>query len=463
MKAQTDTVQFNFPAQRPEPIAVQQLGFDWSEDRMHGTEQEKLLEAILASDNLRRAWVQVKANAGAAGMDGMNIADFPKFWQKHHQHILQAIEAGKYTPAPVRRVYIPKPNGDQRPLSIPTVLDRVIQQAIAQKLSLFFEEGFSEHSYGFRPERNTHQAIKAIQHNAQQGYNYVVDCDLKSFFDTVNHQVLFQCLKTKVKDLRVLKLINKYLQAGTILPDATKQHTRCGVPQGGPLSPLLSNILLDRLDKELEKRRHKFVRYADDFLVQVKSPRAAKRVMHSLTRFLSKQLKVIVNTDKSKTCTLAQCEFLGFKVSKKRIRWTDKSLQRFISRIKELTGRSQPIPIKERIYRLRLYIKGWLGYFWPGVVYAKLIKLDQWIRRRVRLCYWKQWKTPKNRRRNLLKLGINTEEVHLASRSRKGYWRMAGNSIVQRALNVQYLKEQGLPSLKQQWIHLRYPDQIKLG
>ena len=271
----------------------------------HGASSEDLLERILSPENLQQAWLRVKANGGAAGVDGMTIAQFPAFARQHWEKIRSRLMAGTYHPAPVRRVFIPKPNGDLRPLGIPTVLDRVIQQAIAQVLTPIFDPHFSTHSYGFRYGKRAHQAVRSVQAAAQAGYGYAVDCDLKSFFDTVKFDRLMQLLARRISDKRVLRLIGAYLRAGVKLPEGSVEATTQGVPQGGPLSPLLANIMLDPLDKELERRGLRFARYADDFLVLVKSLRAAQRVMQSISRFVEGRLKLVVNRQKSRAAPLS--------------------------------------------------------------------------------------------------------------------------------------------------------------
>jgi len=423
-----------------------------------GTFRSKtMMEQILARENLLEAWRRVKANAGAPGIDGMTVEEFPAFSRKHWPRIRSALMEGTYRPAPVRRVFIPKPDGTQRPLGVPTVLDRLIQQALAQVLNPQFEGGFSDHSYGFREGRNAHQAVRHVEACWKEGRRHAVDCDLKSFFDTVNHDRLMGQLREKIRDRKVLGLIRRYLEAGVEMPDGTREATPCGVPQGGPLSPLLANITLDPLDKELERRGHRFARYADDFLVMVKSAKAAERVMGNLTRFVEGRLKLVVNRAKSKAAPLKQCAFLGFQIGAVgRAVWTSKAHARFKRRVREITRRNRGYRIQDVIDELRRYITGWLNYFGISHTYTALLELEEWVRRRVRLYYWKQWKQPRTRRRHLLALGIPREEVHMATRSRKGYWRMSSNSIVQRALTNRWLHEQGVPDMRTSWIVLHY-------
>ena len=421
-----------------------------------GTPSDDLLEQILSRENMLGAWKRVKANGGAPGCDGMTIAAFPAFARQHWERIRSDLKRGTYHPAAVRRVMIPKPNGDLRPLGIPTVLDRVIQQAIAQVLTPRFDPHFSTHSYGFRFGKQAHQAVRAVEAANAAGYTQAVDCDLKSFFDTVNHERLLTLLARRIADPRVLRLIGRYLRAGVKLPDGQREATRQGVPQGGPLSPLLANIMLDPLDKELERRGHRFARYADDFLILVKSARAARRVMASVTRFVEKRLGLVVNRQKSQAAPLNRCTFLGFAIKRGQVVWTDKAYCRFKERIKEITSRSWGISMSRRLEELRRYAVGWLNYFGISHTYRQVLELDQWLRRRVRLCYWKQWQRPRTRRRNLIALGIHPDEVMKASRCRRGYWWMSGNGIVQRALDNAWLRKQGVPDLKAQWIKLHY-------
>jgi RNA-directed DNA polymerase len=423
-----------------------------------------MMEQVLAAENLRMAWAKVKANAGAPGVDGMTVAAFPAFCREHWPRIRSALMEGTYRPAPVRRVFIPKPDGRQRPLGVPTVLDRLIQQALAQVLTPLFEGSFSDHSYGFRENRNAHQAVREVEACWQAGRRYAVDCDLKSFFDTVNHNRLMGQLREKIQDRKVLALIRRYLQAGVVLPDGSREATPQGVPQGGPLSPLLANITLDPLDKELERRGHRFARYADDFLVMVKSAKAAARVMVSLTRFVERRLKLVVNRVKSQAAPLKQCAFLGFQIGAQgRAVWTAKAHARFKQRVRQITRRNRGHQVQDVIDELHRYVVGWLHYFGLSHTYTALLELDEWVRRRVRLYYWKQWKQPRTRRRHLLALGIPREEVHMATRSRKGYWRMSGNSIVQRALTNRWLQEQGVPDMRTLWIVLHYGPKARLS
>lgn len=424
----------------------------------HGNPRERtMIEEILEPENLAQAWKRVKANKGKPGIDGMSVEDFPAFARKSWPRIATAIEEGNYRPAPVKRVWIPKPDGHKRPLGIPTVLDRVIQQAVAQALGPLFEADFSEHSHGYRPGHSAHQAVAVMEESWKEGRRHAVECDLKSFFDTVNHDRLMNALKEKVWCPRVLGLIRRYLTAGVELPGGTREATPQGVPQGGPLSPLLANIALDPLDKELKARGHKFARYADDFIVTVKSEKAANRVMASLIRFIEGRLQLVVNRAKSRTAPLKSCEFLGYRLnSRGKLAWTDKAHHRFKERIREITCRNRGHKVETVIGELRLYVRGWLNDYKLSSTYSEAKALSEWVRRRVRLYYWKQWKQPRTRRRNLLALGADPATVHMATRSRKGYWRMSQNEIVRFALNNRWLEEQGVPDVRAIWIVLHY-------
>lgn len=422
-----------------------------------------LFEQTLEPENLKAAWKRVKANKGAPGIDEMTIEDFPQFFCKHGETIKGKLLAGTYRPSPVKRVEIPKPDKTKRRLGIPTVLDRVIQQAIKQILTPIFDPDFSDRSHGYRP---AHSAAGAIEQWHQQSQShrkgrrecYVVDCDLKAFFDTVDHGELMTRLRRKIDDERLLDLIYHYLKAGVIELDGTRNKSPLGVPQGGPLSPLLANILLDDLDKELTTRGHSFVRYADDFVIQCGSLRAGNRILASISCYLRDQLKLIVNTAKSQVVKISQASFLGFTVQKHKVRWSPKAKRKFKTSVRTITRRTRGVSATKVISDLNHYVRGAINYYMPGLNFAEARELDQWLRRRMRLYYWKQWKRPRTRRRNLLRLGIGRDEVHRASRARKGPWRMSQNSIVTRAMTNQWLADQGVPSIEKQWISIRYPN-----
>jgi RNA-directed DNA polymerase len=418
--------------------------------------KEGLLEQVLDPGNMRRAWKQVRANQGAAGSDGMTVKQFPAFARQHWPDIRQSLMAETYQPSAVRRVEIPKPDGGRRPLGIPTVTDRVIQQAIAQVLSPLFDPQFAETSYGFRPGRSAHDAVKQVRTYLQQGYRMAVDVDLSKFFDTVNHDVLMHRLARRVGDKRLLGLVGKYLRAGVEV-NGQVQPTRKGVPQGGPLSPLLANIMLDDLDKELERRGHRFARYADDFLILVKSQRAGERVLRSVARFLQRKLKLVVNDKKSRVVPTDQSAFLGFTFRGTSIRWTDKSLAEFQRRVRLLTGRSWGVSMDYRLSKLAEYVRGWMGYYALSEYYRPIPELDHWLRRRVRCCYWKRWRWCRTRVRELLKLGTFKKTAIQAGLSRKSYWRLSKTLATQSGMTNQWLAEQGLVSIKTLWVSFHYP------
>jgi RNA-directed DNA polymerase len=418
--------------------------------------EQHLLERILATENMELAWKRVRANKGAPGVDGITIDDFPEQFRPLWGDIRASLATGSYLPKPVLRVEIPKPTGGFRPLGIPTVLDRLIQQSIAQVLTPIFDPDFSESSFGFRPNRSAHQAVRQLREYLRQGYRIAVDIDLAKFFDTVNHDLLMTLVGRKVLDKRVLALIGKYLRAGVEV-NGRLEKTRLGVPQGGPLSPLLANILLDHLDKELEKRGHKFVRYADDFVILVKSQRAGERVMGSVRRYLTSQLKLTVNEDKSQVARSDEISFLGFVFKGTRILWSDKAYREFRRRVKKYTGRSWFVSMQYRLNKLSTYLRGWMGYFGISEGYRDIPEIDSWIRRRVRLCYWKQWRWCRTKIRNLLKLGVQLGTSIRAGLNRGGPWAMSRRLAAQHGMTNQWLKAQGLISVKELWVKTHYP------
>ena len=463
MKDRTNEEGIDLATDKPTDNARRRGELESRSEGKHGAPQERnMIEEILEPENLSQAWKRVKRNKGASGIDGMTVEDFPAFAREHWPRIATAIREGNYRPAPVRRVFIPKPDGTQRPLGIPTVLDRMIQQAVAQVLSPLFEVDFSEHSYGYRPERSAHQAVVVMEQSWKEDRRHAVECDLKSFFDMVNHDRLMNALLEKIRCRQTLGLIRRYLMTGVELPDGTLEATPQGVPQGGPLSPLLANIALDPLDKELESRGHKFARYADDFIVLVKSKNAAKRVLKGLISYCEGRLQLEVNRAKSRAAPLKQCAFLGYRIDNKgTLAWTEKARIRFKERIREITSRNRGHKVQVVISELNQYIRGWLNYYKLSSTYSEVLKLSEWVRRRVRLYYWKQWKQPRTRRRHLLALGVNPNRVHMATRSRKGYWRMSQNELVRFALNNRWLEEQGVPEMRAIWIALYYPEQAQ--
>ncbi|WP_221030918.1 group II intron reverse transcriptase/maturase [Opitutus sp. WL0086] len=403
----------------------------------------------------------MKANRGAPGVDGITIDDFPARFREHWPRLRDALLAGTYVPAPVRRVELAKPDGGVRPLGIPTVLDRVIQQTIAQQLGPIFEPGFSDHSYGFRPHRRAHDAVRHVANTIkQEGRRIAVDLDLSKFFDRVNHDVLMVRVARKVKDRRVLRLIARYLRAGVAV-DGRWQRTAEGVPQGGPLSPLLANVVLDDLDHELERRGHRFARYADDFVILVKSQRAGERVMASISRFLEDTLKLKVNETKSAVVQTNALTFLGFAFKGSRIVWSEQSLWRFEHEVRELTSRRWGVAMAVRIQHLGQYLRGWMGYYGLSRTYGAVRHLEHWIRRRLRCCYWKMWKTRRNRIRQLLRLGVSKRDAILNGLSGSGCWAMSKSPALNQALHNDWLTVEGLPSLVQLWTHIHYPTTVR--
>jgi len=416
-----------------------------------------LLELTLKPSNILEAWKRVRANKGAAGIDGMTTDDFPT-WAKdgNWKRIMSELRLGQYQPSPVRRVEIDKSDGGKRQLGIPTIVDRVIQQAIAQVLTPIFDPTFSDNSFGFRPNRNGQQAVKQVQSIIKTGRRFAVDVDLSKFFDRVNHDLLMTHLGYKVKDKRLLKLIKRYLRAG-VIDNQFYSESREGVPQGGPLSPLLANIMLDPLDKELEKRGHKFARYADDFTILVKSPRAGERVLSSISRFLNNRLKLTVNTVKSHVVKTSESKFLGFTFKRGRIQWHPKTLLKFKQQVRRLTNRNWGVSMHYQLFKISQYLRGWINYFGIANSYQQCVDLDHWIRRRVRMAYWRQWRKPRTKVRNLMRLGVRVQAAVACGITSKGPWRSAKSPGINQALSLDYLKSEGLYSLRDGWIALHYP------
>lgn len=416
---------------------------------------ESLMEAIVDPANLERAWKQVRANRGAPGPDGVTLAEFPEWVRPRWPAIRQQLLDGAYRPAPVRRKTIAKPDGGERLLGIPNVLDRLIQQAILQVLTPVFDPSFSESSHGFRPGRSAHGATKQVQRTIRRGYRFVVDMDLSKFFDRCQHDVLMSRVARKVRDPQLLTLIGRYLRAG-VMVEGVLHASEEGTPQGGPASPFLANILLDDLDKELERRGLPFVRYADDFVIFTKSRRAAERVFRSVNRYLTKHLRLVVNDTKSRIVEADEVEYLGFVYRGRRatIQVSEKSLSKFKRRIRELTGRSRGVSMEQRMSELRSYLRGWMGYFGLAQQSNLFDRLDQWLRRRLRMCYWKRWRLVRTRRRELIRLGVPRRQAIRHARSRKGPWRMAKSIATGVGLTNAWLQVQGLLSLKTLWAQL---------
>ena len=412
----------------------------------------RLLEKVLERNNMLLALKRVTSNKGSHGVDGMKIDELREHIQKHWHTIRAKLLEGKYNPSPVRRVEIPKPDGGVRLLGIPTVQDRLIQQAIAQVLSKIYEPSFSDSSFGFRPHRGAKDAIIKSKQYINEGNRWVIDIDLEKFFDKVNHDILMSKLEKNITDKRLLSLIRKYLKSG-ILINGVSVTSEEGTPQGGPLSPLLANIMLDELDKELENRGHKFCRYADDNNVYVKSRRAGLRVMQSMTKLIENKLKLKVNKNKSAVDFVSRRKFLGFSFyfakSGAEIRIHEKSIKRFKDKVRFYTNRNTGISIEDRLLKLNQIMRGWINYYGLANAKAKLRELDQWIRRRLRACIWKQWKKISTKHRNLVKLGINNYRAWEYANTRKGYWRISNSPILSKSLNNKYLESLGFISLTQ--------------
>lgn len=413
-----------------------------------------LMEKILAKDNMNQAYRQVVRNKGKHGIDGMTVDELLPYLKENGNQLRRDILEGKYKPKSVRRAEISKSDRGVRLLGIPTVIDRMIQQAIAQQLTPIFELKFSDNSYGFRPNRNAHQAIKKARQYMNEGYTWVVDIDLEKYFDTVNHDKLMSLVAREVKDKRVLKLIRAFLNSGVMI-DGVIVETDKGCPQGGPLSPLLSNIMLDVLDKELEERNHKFCRYADDNQLYVKTRKAAERVMKSIAIFIEDKLKLKVNKKKSAIGRPWERKFLGFSFYTKqeeiRIRIHPGSIERVKEKIRFITSRSNAWSMEFRYLKLRQLITGWVSYFRLADIKTKCQELDVWTRRRIRMCYWKQWKKIKTRHDNLVKLGIDNFNAWEYANTRKGYWRISNSPILALTFTNKRLKNLGYLSFSERY------------
>lgn len=417
-----------------------------------------LMNQILSRENLLLALKRVERNKGSHGVDKMPVKFLRQHVVENWLTIKKQILEGTYQPQPVRRIEIPKPDGGVRLLGIPTVTDRLIQQAIAQVLSNLYDPNFSNHSYGFRPKRSAHDAIREAKGYIKEGYRWVVDMDLEKFFDKVNHDRLMSTLAKKISDKPLLKLIRRYLQSGVMI-NGVVYDTDEGTPQGGPLSPLLSNIVLDELDKELERRGHKFVRYADDCNIYVKTKRAGERVMASIKTFIEKTLRLKINEKKSAVARPWQRKFLGFSFTSRKepqVRIAKESIKRMKNKIRELTARKKPFPMEYRIQQLNQYLIGWCGYFSLADTKSIFESLDGWIRRRLRLCLWKNWKKPRTKVRNLIRLGVPDWKAYEWGNTRKSYWRISKSPILHRTLGNSYWSNQGLKSLQARYEILRY-------
>ena len=408
----------------------------------------ELLEKVLDDKNLFEAYKQVYKNKGTSGVDGVTVDELGYYMFKHKEEIKEQIRTRKYKPSPVRRVYIPKENGDKRGLGIPTVVDRLIQQAIVQVLSPIYETQFSETSYGFRPNRSCEMAIIKLLEYFNDGYTWIVDIDLQKFFDTVCHDKLISIIMKTIHDGELVSLIRKYLVSG-VMENGVVSPTKVGTPQGGNLSPLLSNIMLNELDKELEKRGLRFTRYADDCIIVVQSEKAANRVMESITKFIEKKLGLKVNLEKSKVARPSQIKYLGFgfyytKTGIIKPKPHLKSIQKFKRKLKQLTKRSWSISLNERIVKLNQVTRGWINYFRIADMKTYMNSISEHLRRRIRCIIWKQWKTCEHRYKCLLKLGVSRNKARRTSYSRASYWHNSMSIVVSVAISNDRLKRKGL-------------------
>ena len=415
-------------------------------------------EAAFARANMQTALKRVESNKGAAGIDGMEVKDLHGYLKAHWLEVREALESGKYRPSPVRRVEILKPDGGVRQLGIPTVLDRLIQQAIAQVLTPLFEAVFSPQSYGFRPGRSAHQAVQQAQEYIREGYDWVVDIDLEKFFDRVNHDMLMARVARVVKDKCVLKLIRAYLESGVMI-NGVVMETEEGTPQGGPLSPLLSNIMLSDLDRELEERGHKFVRYADDCNIYVKTQRAGERVLESVKQYLEKKLKLKINPKKSKVEKARRAKFLGFSFFKRKgevlIRIANRTKERFMEKMRHLTKRTRSGKSEDILSELNRYLRGWIAYYRLAATPSVYQELDEWIRRRLRQLLWKRWKKGTTRYRELIHLGVPNERAALGAIG-SSPWHMSLSPVIHEALSNTFWHNSGLESITERYNHLRY-------
>jgi RNA-directed DNA polymerase len=408
---------------------------------------DRMMEEICDWENLKQAMGRVKANKGSAGIDGMTVDELPDY--RDLLVIRDQLLSGTYKPQPVKRVEIPKPDGGVRKLGIPTALDRFVQQAVMQVLQKHWDPTFSDSSYGFRPERSTHQAVVQAQQHMAAGYGWVVDLDLEKFFDRVNHDKLMGQIAKRVRDKRLLKLIRAFLNAG-VMENGLMSPSVEGTPQGGPLSPLLSNIVLDELDRELERRGHRFVRYADDCNIYVRSERAGQRVMESVKNFITRRLKLKVNETKSAVARPQERKFLGFSVTDgPEIRRTiaPKAIERFKQRIREITRYAKGGSFDQMMAKLAPHMRGWRGYFGLCETPEVLIKLTCWVRRRLRAALWRQWKTPRRRRAMLLQLGVRRRLATSTAASSHGPWPLSSTYALCIGLSNDYFRDRGLPSL----------------
>lgn len=445
------------PAKQVKPAGVER-SVEASPAQDNGKSDVGVWEAVFERENMQTALKRVESNKGAAGIDGMEVRELRSYLKEHWLEVREALESGTYRPSPVRRVEIPKPDGGVRQLGIPPVLDRLIQQAIAQVLTPMFEAVFSAHSYGFRPGRSAHQAVQQAQAYIAEGNEWVVDIDIEKFFDRVNHDMLMARVGRVVKDKRVLKLIRAYLNSG-VMVNGVVRETEEGTPQGGPLSPLLSNIMLDDLDKELEKRGHKFVRYADDCNIYVRTQRAGERVLEGVKQFLEKKLKLKVNPKKSKVEKATKAKFLGFSFWKRKreiyVRIANRTKERFMEKMRNLTRRTRSGKVEDILWDVNQYTRGWMAYFRLATTPSVYQELDEWTRRRLRQLLWKRWKRGTTRYRELVRLGVPNERAALGATGTSP-WRMAHSPVVHEALSNAFWRSSGLEGLTARYNQLRY-------
>ena len=428
-----------------------------SRENKETEDAEGLLERILSKDNMNRAYKRVKSNKGAAGIDSMTVEEALPWLREHGEELLESIRNGKYKPSPVRRKEIPKGDGGVRKLGIPTVIDRIIQQAIAQVISPIYEPLFSDGSYGYRPHRSAQQAIQKVRDYAEEGYKYAVSLDLTKYFDTLNHDLLMNMLREQIQDKRVIDLIKKYLKSG-VMENGVVVKTEEGSPQGGNLSPLLANVYLNRFDHEFEGRGVRVIRYADDIVLLAKSRRAAERLLGTSRTYLEKKLKLKVNEEKSKAISvysIRNFKFLGFALGRNTngtyIRVHAKSMKKAKEKLKELTSRSQGRNVRAVTHKVKVYMQGWLGYYAIADMKNTIDDWNSWLRRRIRMYIWKQWKKPKTRVKNLQKLGVPEWAAYSYGNSRKGYWRMSGTTTLNNALSNERLAQAGYFDISQKY------------
>lgn len=437
---------------------VRSISLTFDKKQNDESEYDKnLLEKILDRNNMNEAFKRVKENKGSHGIDKLTVDELLMYLQEHGAKLKQEILDGAYNSSPVRRAEIPKENGKKRKLGIPTVVDRVIQQSITQVLSPIFEKKFSDFSYGFRPKRGCHDALKKCKEYINAGYKWAIDIDLESYFDTVNHDILIGLIHKEIKDIRVISLIRKYLQAG-VMEKGSISKTSEGVPQGGNLSPLLSNIMLNELDKELEGRGLNFARYADDCNIYVKSRKSANRVMESITKFIERKLKLRVNREKSAVDRPWKLKFLGYSFYFEKdgieFRVHPKSLTKLKEKLKFLTGRSRIGNIQTAYNKIKQVIVGWVNYFKLAKMKNVSIRIDEWLRRRIRMCFWKQWKKIGTKYKNLIKLGITKQKAWEYANTRKSYWRTSKSPILSTSITNAKLKKSGLVSLTEVYLQV---------